>query len=427
MKRALVVALAACGNPPPMVLDYALSQNPQQLCTTTTGQTASTCSDVTLRCASTLSVRIIAPDDPNTPFVSLCEPITTGFKDLCSIAGIDFPEPNRKVPDENLWIEVAVYATDSLCSDPNDPTGVTKLCPTDVGYDDTTGLPIDAAPICSPDQKCCAPAPAIGGRGLYRPGDKVTTVDLGCTNQPMLEDPSCSGPSTVTVAATVNDFDTGVSVSPAIADQRSVSVGEPRGVTVGSSEVFVLEPSDTAVLPRQVIQPVPGWDADVALQFMMSACLDVLEDAPQSTATLRCKQISPNPTRIDLVGVRLAKPTLDQLLAAVHLSAGFPPQGLVIGIVLDFNGNPVTNAVVHPSCESAASPCTIEYLSADRTTIIAGGTSANGIWLSQDASFPATFTTTNPQLQTQTAAGFGGLVQGKATIVVLQFGQPTTN
>jgi len=425
MRRMLVLALAACGSYPPMVLDYALTQGPPQACTTTTNQTAATCSDVALRCDATLSVRIVQPDDPATPFVSLCEPIT-GRKDLCSIAGISFPEPNRKVPAETLEVQVAIFATHTLCADPADPTGMTKQCPTNVAFDDATGLPVDVAPICDPSAMCC-PIPAIGGRALYHPGDKTTTVHLGCTFQGQLDDPSCAGPSTVTVAATVNDFDTGVSVSPATADLLGVTVGEPRAVTTMTGTVFVLEPSDVVALPRTVVQPMPGWDADVALQFTSAACLEVLEDVPQSTATITCKR--PMPPRIDLVGERLGKATLDQILAALHLT-GFPPNGLVVGIVLDELGNPMPGQLVTPSCLTATPPCSIEYLSADRTAIIAGGvTSANGIFLSQDAAFsaspPTKFTTMNNL--GQTASGLGGLIQGKVTVVVLQFSAQGNN
>jgi hypothetical protein len=411
----VIVALAACGNPPALAIDFALSPGPSQVCTTTSGQVAQTCSDVTMRCDATLSVRIVAPNDPTTPYVSLCQPIT-GRKDLCSIAEIPLAEPSRPIPATNLEIQVAIYPTSALCSDANDPTGLTKLCPTDVGFDDSTGLPINFKPPCDPTKPCdCPPLPSIGGRAWYHPGDKLTVVDLGCTDLRGLDDPACTGPSTVTVAATVNDFDTGVSVSPSIADTLGVSVGEPHAILNGTTTEFVLEPTDTQVLPRTVAQPVPGWGAEVSLAFQIAACLDVLEDAPQSTATLSCKAVTGTP-RIDITGVRVAKPTLDQILGALGATT-FPARGLVVGVVLDYTGNPIAGATVATSNNAS-----IEYLSPDRSTIVLGATTSNGIFLSKDAQFGTTFSTTNSQLQT--ATGFGGVVDGKVTVVVVQFVQP---
>ena len=93
----------------------------------------------------------------------------------------------------------------------------------------------------------------------------------------------------------------------------------------------------------------------------------------------------------------------------------FPDQGLVIGIVLDYLGNPVSGLNV------ATTAGAVRYLSADRHNIILGGTSASGIFISEDAPFGTTFSATS---SLHTVAGFGGLVDGKVTVVVLQFGTP---
>jgi hypothetical protein len=413
-RAAVMLALAACGNPPPFAVDYALTPGPSEMCMTPTGDQATKCSDVKLRCDSTLSVRIVSPDQPDQPYIELCEPIT-GLPELCSIAAILLPEPNRKIPAENLDIQVAIYPTASLCTDPNDPTR--KICPASVPFDYTTGLPVLSEPTCNatnPNPCECPPMPAIGGSARYQPGDRVATVELGCRDQQKIE--ACIGRSTVTIAATVEDFDTQVSVAPATADQLSVSVGEPRAITVGPGTEYVLAPGDARVLTRTVIQPVPGWGSDVDLEFVNAACIETLEDAPQSTSSLACRTMVSGLPRLDITGFRLGKPTLDQILAAIGLAA-FPTQGLVIGIVLDDVGNPLPNFIVN------ATASTIQYLSADRKSIIAGGTSSNGIFVSRDAPFGTTFTTRG--MTVETATGYGGLVDGKVTIVVLQFGMPT--
>jgi hypothetical protein len=416
MKRALVL-LAACGPPPPLVVEFQLvpPTGATQTCLVGT-HVATTCQDVPLRCDATLSIRIIAPDDPKVPYVSLCAPIVQR-KDLCEITGILLPQPTRAIPSRTLQVEVAIYPTSLLCTDPM--TG-NVICPTDVQYDDTTGLPVLAVVPCEPsDMACrCSPSPAIGGSTYYHPGDRATVVTLGCTDLTKLEDPTCSGPpSTLSVSATVEDFGVEVSVDPTLADQLTVSVGEPQPV-VGMATEYVLNPTSTRALPRTIVQPIPTWGADVDLMLQSSACLDVLEDVAQATASLACVPYTPGTPSVELVGYRLAKPTLDQILAALRLTS-FPSQGLVVGIVLDYFGNPAVGYEVRPPL---GSPATVEYLSADRTAIIAGMTSMNGIFLSRDAPYLTTFQTHN--MAGQVATGYGGLVDGKVTIAVVQFTQP---
>jgi hypothetical protein len=101
----------------------------------------------------------------------------------------------------------------------------------------------------------------------------------------------------------------------------------------------------------------------------------------------------------------------------------FPDTGLVIGVVLDSNGTPPTMPMMIAATASDGTPDgTIEYLSADRRNLIAGGTSANGIFISQDTPYGSTFTANGAKLQA--ALGYGGLVEGKVSIVVLQFDHP---
>lgn len=408
---AVALATAACTNPPPLVLNFALTKGPAQVCSADGIHPASTCSDVPLRCDSALSIRIVSPDDPKVPYVSVCQPIL-GRKNLCSIAGIDLPAPTRKIPAQTLEVQVAIYPLKAL--PPADPMTGELHCPADLQFA-PDGLPLEAAQPCAPTDPSCTPTPAIGGRAFYHPGDTTTVVDLGCTDLHAVEDPTCAGPSTVNVAATIEDFDSDVAVPPAIADVLSVSIGEPKAIIVGPNTEYVLNPTDARVLPRTVIQPVPGWGGDVDLALMSTACLQVLEDAPQSTAALTCKTYRPGDTRVDITGFRLAKATLDQILGALGKTQ-FPPKGLVVGIVLDYLGNPAAN---FPVLSTAGS---VEYLSGDRKQLIAGATSASGIFISRDAAYGTAFSTHDAT--GHIATGVGGLVDGKVTVVIVQFTQP---
>ena len=124
-----------------------------------------------------------------------------------------------------------------------------------------------------------------------------------------------------------------------------------------------------------------------------------------------------DPTRRVGSGVRLSKAALDQMLAALSLTS-FPVHGLTIGIVLDPSGNSVANQVVTPSAG------TVQYFAADRANVGGAKTTSSGVWVSTDAPFGTTFSTFGGTPPT-TVQRIGGLIDGKVTIVVLQFGGGT--
>jgi hypothetical protein len=407
-----VLVVAACGSPPPLKIQYTLTSGPSEVCyanaQTATIASGSACSDIAMLCPSDLSVRVFAQSAPTTPYISLCQPVPESHMNLCSITGIDLPPPVAPIPEETLVVDVAVYADSDL---PHDSSG-NPICPTDIQYADD-GLPEDGQPTNGQI------APAIGGQAFYHSGDAETVVTLGCNNLDRLQNPACIGSDSVDVTATVNDFDTGLSVSPTLGANLSVSIGEPQA----SGSQYVLSPAEEKLLPPTVTQPVPGWGGFVQLDLVASACLEVLEDTAETTPSLTCKVVASGTNQVDLVGTRLAKSTLDAILAALGETA-FPDAGLVVGVVLDDLGNPAPGATVTPI---SGTP-TIEYLSADRTTFATGSaatTSTNGVFISIDAPYGTIFTVPG-SVNTAPAPQLGGLVEGKVTIVVLQFKQPSS-
>lgn len=409
MRHALVlVALVACGDPPPLKIKYQLTAGPDQMCMISPNTPAASCSDVDLPCGAHMSLRIIAPSNPSQAFVSVCKPII-GRKNLCSIDAIELPA-GVQISEQTLQVQVAIYPDSEL----TDLNGDGQLdCPQPADFA-PNGLPLDQIPI---DGR---PIPAIGGSAFYHPGDAQTVVSLGCTSQPDLS--TCLGTDTIAVTASVIDFDSQVSVTPALADSLLVSVGEPH-MTINLDE-YVLNPANVIELPKTTSGPIPGWGDDIMAMFDLNACLEVFEDQPDTTATLVCKGYSKGQKMLDLVGSRLSQATLQQLECALQgncmtMLPMLPKNGLVVGIVLDQTG-PVENAFV---TEGAAN---IEYVSADRRSLIAPimGTSKSGIFLSSDAIFGSTFTATKGM---QTAQAIGGVVDGKVTVVVLQFPPPQSN
>ncbi len=390
MRRALVLVLgcvAACATPPLQIIYELADGTPGQSCG------VSQCSEVPMGCESVLSVRIISPGKPDQPHVSTCSLVSPNrTKDLCAINRINLDPTD--LPRETLEVQVTVWPRSAVdVPETPDPDDLDCLR-IPVRFDATLGFPIDLAPT-----------PALGGHAYYHPGDTETVVTLGCTNKELINAPSCSGNDSVEVTSTVTDFETGVSVSPGLADQLNVFVGEPELNTNDLS--YELKSVDAAALTRTSSMP-PVWGAEVKIDFDRSACIQVLEEN-QATASLRCRdRITVDDTRIDIAGVRVSEQTLDEILAALSLLE-VPDAGLTVGLVLDSGGNPAAGFTVGSTLG------TIEYLNADRTGLSNGGkTTASGLFVSRDAPYGTTFSTF---VATQ-LTGIGGLVKGKLTIVL---------
>lgn len=408
----LVLLLSACADPT-LKLRFRVTSSHEAACLDPQDRQVTSCSEVAMACRSAVSIRVFDPNDPASPYITVCKELST--QNLCSIAAIDLPQPATKVDAQTLAIEMAVYPSAKLSTD---ATTGQLICPSDVTFD-ALGFPEASIQPCDAATGTCAPTPAIGGIAFYHPGDSETVVDLGCVDLAQLNDISCTGGVAVTIRASVDDFDTEVSVGSALADQLTVAVGEPKPITLSTGDThFQLNSVGLAPLVRATGQSVPGWNGTL-IRELATLCATVLEDAAGSTTSVRCKLIPSgtyaveHPT-IDTDGTRLSKPTLDRILAALGETA-FPTTGLVVGVVLDANGNPV------PNLQISASQGSVRYLTADRSGLTTK-TSSNGIFVSQDALFGATFTASSGGL---TATGLGGVIDGRVTIVILQFEPPT--
>lgn len=394
----LVTALAAC-EPPQPTLDLQLSSGPAQECPSTD------CEDIGMPCQMFMSVRILSPDDASAPLHSECLPIPMTRETLCPIGGVEL-QP-QELPYRDLEVQVAIYPANVV--GPPDPLTGLYQCPTGTTYDSVDGFPI-------PNDDY-ALTPALGGRGYYRPGDEVVEVTLGCSNLDALRYDQCDGVASVSVVATVDDFDTHLSVDSTEARRLTVNVGQPKPQAMGYAlnNIDLTELVDTAAA-------APAWSGTVDQLFTSHACLTVLDDTPQSTTSVTCRKAKITDSRIELngaySGVRLNKASLDQILDALSLSQ-FPLEGMTVGVVID-GGTPVGGQVV------SAPGATIEYLSADRSTV--GGTMTSGgpnggVFVSRDAPFDTTFLTNRLGV---TATKLGGRIQNKVTIVVLDLSNPGT-
>ena len=386
-------AIGACNTPTPR-LRLAFAGPPSQACPSTN------CAEVPMICETVMSIRIADPADTTAPYLSQCSLVDHQRKNMCALAVVDL-EPTP-LPVRELEVQVALYPATAIPTDPMNPGAL--LCPAKVAYSAATGFPVEQAPT-----------PALGGHAFYHPGDEAVVVTLGCTDLAAIND-SCVASDRVTVTATIEDFNTRFPVtggSQGLADRLLVSVGEPRAL----DSTFVLNFPDIRWLARSSDQLPPTWGGDVDYLFNKYACLEVFEMTGQSTATVRCKRV-PSRAGLELSGVWMGKPQLDEILLALGTTE-FPNAGLTVGMVIDDVGNPVAGAIV------SASTGTVAYPAPQGDGLVTGGTSTTGIFLSSDAVFGAEFSTGGPGQPT--ISGIGGLVAGRATIVILQTSGPQTS
>ncbi len=390
--------LAGC-ELPPLALRFSITDNASQQCTGDTGNVTTSCEDITMLCPAVVSIRVVPPNDPTVPYISVCRPLIGAQRTLCSIAGVDLPAPTVPIPEQVLEVQMAVFPASAV---PTDPETDELVCPR-VEFA-ANGLPVTAMPDCGPlDPTSCPKVPAVGGRTFYHPGDSETVVELGCSDFPQLTDMLCTGGRRIHVTATVNDFDDLVSiVDVQLADRLAVEVGEPRP----ASNTYLLDVTEELVRGASA---TPSWSAELTdVTFGQYVCLKVLEDGAQTTSTLTCRADDDRDT-IDMNGIYLSKTTLNQILAALSRTV-FPDEGLVVGIVLDEFSNPVPNVAV--SCGG----CSMQYLNANRTGLVTNATTASGIFVSTDAPFGTGFSIPSTALRPE----LGGLVEGKVTIVVIR-------
>lgn len=370
MTRAVPAPLAACAawfcacsTPTPQIV-LALADPPA--CTFTA------CDMVSLPCGAVMSIRIVEPGDPTKRYLDQCVRVPRNKQNnVCALAQIELASVSLPVRD--LAVQIAVFPGSAV---PPDASGE-LICP-NVAYSSAAGFPVEEAP-----------APALGRQVFYHPGDTTVKVALGCTDLSAVQaGESCNDPAAGAATATVDDFDTQEPVAVGqggIAEDLFVWSGEPHLFRGG----YVLHPPPDVVTMRLDDDGTPHWTAETAQTFESYACIEVLEDAPQAVATLHCAPAADRPA--ELTGYWL----LGKSLQAVLGGSGFPETGITIGKVVDATTTGAANVVVNTSL-----PAHITYLD-------------NGVFVSSDAPFGTVFSAPGAQ------PAVGGLVAGKATIVVL--------
>ena len=387
MVRALLLLVVAACQTPGAKIVYEVANDSEQSCG------SSNCADVKIPCEAVASIRILRPEDPAAPLVTICEPLPKNRNnDLCALASLDLAATPIELPKETLEVQMLIWAKDDVQTE----SGALDCAKYDVMFDAVNGYPISQSP-----------SPAIGGHTYYHPGDEEIRVSLGCTDMAALT--TCNTTTTMHVTSTIQSFE---NIKVILDDTNmSVAVGEPK--LRGASSVYSLDAQDIVPLTTSALAgPVRIWQATIQRYSLVEyACTQVLEDVAQATAAVQCttENIPPDPTAmsLDLPGTLLPKVSLDQILDTLGLFV-FPANGMTIGIVVDANGNPVANQVVQ------APGWTIQYLDATRTGVGGTSTSASGVFVSLDAPFPTIFSVAGSNEYV------GGQIKEKVTLVVIE-------
>jgi len=399
----LVAALlaAGCGKSPedlgPFAISFSFDQRPGSLCA------SESCDDYGMQCGATLGIRILDVADDGRTVADACIPVPPATT-LCGMGDVTGPT-FFNIPAHRLRIEAAAWRPELLESDPE----LAGECPDDPLFD-VRGVPLDTF----------RPRPAFAGAAYFDAGSDVDVamVPLSCTDAAQLDQEECGLIDTTPIRVTADDIETALDITTEQAATLTVGLGEPRALPDGEGgEVYVIEGGDTIPLEPVIDTPIPTF-AGTTDRIPDTACSVLLELTPQSVASVTCRPLASDASEIDIRGVLVTVDTLDQILAA--MSAGsFPAEGLVVGRVVDHTGAPLANVKVMPSEGS------VDYLSADRSTLIGNDTSVNGLFIARDVPFGASWTAVhNVDGRREDGEIRAGLVQDKVTALLIRMNPP---
>ncbi|HLU67728.1 MAG TPA: hypothetical protein VKZ63_15700 [Kofleriaceae bacterium] len=405
MTRAWLVALALPAGCSPTPEDLGPFAIHLALDTTSEGSLcrSARCQDYGMSCGAVLSTRIRDTENGDVLVANSCEEVPPSAT-LCGLSG----PPSQtffNIPPHRLRIEVAAWRRDVLTPNP----GQALSCP--------DGDLFTLQGTVRPD---FAPQPAFAGAAYFDAGseDKVAEIRLSCSDPDQLDLGECGLTRTTLVRVGVEDIETALDITSRQAQNLTVGVAEPRPMPDGQGGTrVVIDGGDTIALSL-VDGPVPSFANEVEGPFGETMCAVIVDLTPQSTAAVGCGTFPPGESPIDLRGVLVAKSTLDQILAAMDRTS-FPPDGLVVGRVVDHTGAPLSQVAVTPSSG------TVEYLSPDRSALIGAETSSSGLFIARDVPFGSTWTAIHSvDGRREEGELRAGLVSGKVTPLIIRMQAP---
>ncbi|HVK78570.1 MAG TPA: hypothetical protein VM734_34965 [Kofleriaceae bacterium] len=380
------VALAGCGtDEEPFRLKIIWRDGPDQGCPALAAGDTRRCESIPMTCSARARIRIVDADQPEQAYFTQCFDLPAGG-DACKLGALEIPR--RQIPNTMVRVQVAVWPTDSLDGEVLADDG----CPVAARYR-LDGLPEPVNPL-----------PALGGEAYFDVGhDRTAEVELGC---PDSEGLACKD-DTVTVEAQL--FDLGFK-RPQLADvaRLTVKFGKPvdRGDgtwTIGNDQLVELRPTTTGEL---------SWRVRLDDRPEGVHCLSVLYQSGPSTPALTCFEPEVDAGVLHARGFIVKSDVVASVLASMS-QPGFPPDGVVIGLVLDDTDLPVAGAVVTPT---PASP--LHYPEPGFPPLARDQTSSLGMFVSLEAPFDATWQATDALGASDDGTARGGLVEGHVSVVI---------
>ncbi len=398
---AIAVALALVGGCSSEAETFALrltwAQDGNQACPHA-ADAAATCASIPISCDARVRIRITDAITDEV-FYSRCYPLT-GITDACDLRDLPL-ETSAPIPNRMAKVQVMVWSAAQLAVVPGLPA---DGCP-DTAEFDRTGQPLlPVGPI---------PMPALGGEIYFPVGDRrVAEVELGCPRHDLLDLAACRMGAPL-LQATVRDPLSWASVDRTLVDSLDVRFGAPTAdgkggwnLGLGDLESLTASAGGELVWSKRLTQALPNL-----------GCLRVLLSESRSTPAAICHDIAVSGGTINLEGFMVKKTLVNKLLFALDL-ADFPPEGLVLGVVVDSHNNRVAGARVSVSSGELA------YPTDDFQHVGLDSTSASGLFLSTDAPFDAVWHGQDASGIGDDGTARGGLIGDHLTVVVIRLNTP---
>jgi hypothetical protein len=367
------------------------------------------CSAIALSCDVQVRVRIIGATNDETYYSDCFAILSNG--DACQLRGL--PIEPRGIPNEMVRVQVIVWTIDELEASgiPATELAETGGCPVTTQFD-SGGLPrLGVTPVQPGVRR--EPVPALGGETYFLVGQSPTaTVTLGCPQYPSLDAPVCRDDN-LRLHATILDPEDFFSISrPDEDDNFSLRYGVPQEKdgtyrVVGSQLSPALDVSPEG-------DPL-AWDGSLLVPPEELGCL-VTDRSGPTAGTIHCfDTVIPEDGPMLATGY-MVDGSLQIRMRQIYMRPDFPTAGMVLGVVVDADGQAVSGATV-----SAGAGGTVIYPDLNFVGV-RPSTDAKGLFLSDDAGFETAWTATASGNRTDDGTARGGRVQDHVTVVVVRLG-----
>lgn len=351
---------------------------------------APSCATVPMSCDARVRIRITDASGANQLYAR-CYRLERP-NDACALRDVPL-EASLPLVNEMARVQVMVWSEDQIAAlaDRLADDG----CPVTVPFD-AFGRPKlgDSALV-----------PALGGESYFPVGlRRVAEVELGCPRYDLLDTAACRAgtPDIVATVRQVTPWSFLEDVPPSMQVRFATPFQDGEGVWQ--------MPSGIALVPSGGADR--RWTAPLEGELPALACIEIDGDEVGAAKTVTCRDVTVSGGVIAAEGVAVF---LDRQRDLVRLigQAGFPVEGLVLGIILEANGLPAAGARIR-------SPEGVLYPSADFTRIDEPATTSTGLFVSTTAGFATAWHAEGVGGIGDDGSARGGLLGNRLSVVVVR-------